>query len=180
MLPGDRELLNRVNERLQEVLEKLPRMEERAVSHDRTLDRLERMVEANGGQTSRLIEAMSQVVERIDGHDREIDALRRLASPPEEILALPRIVTNLAHEDAVLAAGVGRVEAVQQDQGKRLQKLDTRVTYWGGGLAVIIAVTMIVISAARFRIVGEVPPATTIILKTDTAVSAEPVEDVKP
>ena len=176
MLPTDRKALEEATVQMQKLSGQLVRLEERDAGHSRTLDRLERMISANASSVSQLIEGLTQIRELVNGHERDIRQLQRATGVSAEIAQLPLEVAQLRAVDEHLSETIAQVQRSQDELTVTVRHVDRKMMWWGGGIAALTVVATIVIGMARWRIVGEAPPPSTVILKvTDgTRVDAAP------
>lgn len=180
MLPSDRDALNNAVEQMQRLSAQLVRLEERESGHSRTLDRLERMITANATSVSQLIEGVAQIRELVNGHEKSIQALQRSRGISEDIARLPTEVAQLRAVDEQLRSAITGLADAQSDMAQTVTRVDRKMVWWGGGIAVLAVVATVVVGMARWRIVGEVPPPTTVILKMSDGKTISPVTGGQP
>lgn len=182
MLPSDRDALNNAVEQMQRLSAQLVRLEERESGHSRTLDRLERMITANAASVSQLIEGVAQIRELVNGHEKSIQALQRSQSQgiSEDIARLPSEVAQLRAVDEQLRTAINSLADAQADMTETVTRVDRKMVWWGGGIAVLAVVATVVVGMARWRIVGEAPPPTTVILKMSDGKTISPTTGGQP
>lgn len=182
VLPSDRDALNHAVEQMQRLSAQLVRLEERESGHSRTLDRLERMITANATSVSQLIEGVAQIRELVNGHEKSIQALQRSQAQgvSEDIARLPSEVAQLRAVDEQLRTAITHLADAQADMAATVTRVDRKMMWWGGGIAVLAVVATVVVGMARWRIVGEAPPPTTVILKMSDGKTISPVTGGQP